>query len=215
MTKLTLQQLIIRLIKLLLGFAIIAVGIVMMKNANLGMNPWGTFHLGVHLKTGISFGQVSQLTGLLIIGIASLLKIYPGLGTVLNMFLIGAFIDVVDYSSIIPTSEDLFVQLLMITVGTLLFSYGIYYYLMTGFGGGPRDGLMIGLVKITHQPVRYIKAAIELIVIIIGFFLGGTIGIGTIIAVFLGSFSLDYFFSRKKINPKDIPRIHFRSMTIK
>lgn len=189
---------------LLLAFIVCAFGISQMKNLNLGMNPWGTFHIGLSYKTGLEFGTISQLVGFIIILISLFLKIYPGLGTILNMFFIGLFINIIDKYNLTFVPENYILKIIALFGGLIIFSYGIYFYLKFGLGAGPRDGLMVGLMKITGISVTYIKPSIEITVLFIGFLLGGTVGIGTIIVTFFGGYVLNLIFKWKDFDPKKI-----------
>lgn len=180
--------------RLVLGFTIIAIGIHMTLLADLGMNPWGTFHQGVMLNTPLTFGQVTQLTGLVVILFSLLLKIYPGVGTVLNMLLIGIIVDLIAYIQPIQIPNNLSLRLLYLLIGMVLFNYGVYVYISCNIGAGPRDGLLVGLVKITGKKVTYIRPAIEVTILTIGILLGGTFGLGTFVNALGGGWMLHQIF---------------------
>lgn len=196
------KKILTKLPRLFIGFFIIATGVVLMLRADLGMNPWGTLHDGITMKVAITFGQASQLTGISIILLGLLIKVYPGVATILNMYFIGYFVDLINSSSLIPTFNTIPLQLLQLIVGLLLFSYGLYLYLSCGIGAGPRDGLMVGLIKITGLSATYIKPAMEITVILIGFLMGGKVGIGTAIVALAGGYIVDKIFNFHKFNPK-------------
>ncbi len=188
---------------LLLGFVFCAYGLAQMKNVGIGLNSWGTLNLGLALKTGLKFGVISQLLGLTIILLSLTLKIYPGIGTILNMFFIGLFVDIIDKYNLIFFSENYILKVIILFWGLIVLNFGIYSYLKHELGAGPRDGLMVGLIKITGISVKYIKPAIEITVLIIGFLLGGTVGIGTILATLFGGYILEQIFNWKNFNPKE------------
>ncbi len=187
---------------LLFAFVICAYGIAQMKNLGIGMNPWVTLDLGITHISRISYGKVSQLVGLTIIVFSLSLKIYPGIGTLLNMYFIGLFIDIIDRYNLTIVPNNFFLKILVLFWGLIVFSYGVYSYLKHELGAGPRDGLMVGIVKLTKISVTYVKPAIELTVLIIGYLLGGTVGVGTIIVTFCGGYILDKIFGWKGFNPK-------------
>lgn len=189
---------------LLLAFILIAYGILQMKDANIGMHAWATLNLGLMNITSLNFGQLSQIIGLVIILFSLSLKIYPGLATILNMFFIGFFIDLLDGYSVTVQPTSLITQIIVFIFGMIIFNYGIYQYLKYELGAGPRDGLMVGLVKITKISVTYIRPAIEITVLIIGYLLGGKVGIGTLLASFTGGYVLHVIFDFHGFNPKDI-----------
>jgi uncharacterized membrane protein YczE len=179
--------------KLMVAFLIIAYGMVQMKDVSIGMHAWAALTLGLMKITNLNFGQLSQLIGLTIILFSLTIKIYPGLATLLNMFFIGFFIDLID---------PFFLKLAAYYLGIIIFSYGIYLYLSVEMGAGPRDGLMVGLVKLTGYRVAYIRPAIELTVLIIGAILGGKLGIGTILVSITGGYILDWIFQFKNFDAK-------------
>lgn len=189
--------------KQIIGYMIIGFSVYLLKLMNLGMHPWGTLQLGIVNITGLPFGTISQLVGFTIIVISFFLKIYPGLGTLLNMFFIGFFINIYESINLIPQPSNIWLRVFLVLVAQIIFNYGIYFYISCGIGAGPRDGLMVGLVKKTGKSVTIIKTTLEATVFIIGFLLGGTIGIGTVIVTFSGGWILNKIFELHKYNPKE------------
>jgi len=189
--------------KLLIAFLIIAYGMVQMKDVSIGMHAWATLNLGLMKVTNLNFGQLSQLIGLTIIVFSLTIKIYPGLATLLNMFFIGYFIDLLDPYPITFIPTTLLFKLIAFYFGIIIFSYGIYLYLSFEMGAGPRDGLMVGLVKLTGYRVAYVRPAIELTVLVLGALLGGKLGLGTILVSITGGYILDWIFQFKKFDPKN------------
>lgn len=189
--------------KLMLGFIIIAIGINLTLYADMGLNPWGTFHQGVSAITGLKFGVISQLTGVLIITLSLFIKIFPGIGTLLNMYFIGYLVDLFDGMAIIPLPDTYILKILYLVIGTFLFNYGIYVYLSCELGAGPRDGLLVGLVKLTGINVSIMRPIIEVTILITGIMLGGSYGIGTLFNALLGGSILHYVFLFHHFNPKE------------
>lgn len=188
--------------KLIVAFLIIAYGMVQMKDISIGMHAWATLTLGLMKVTNLNFGQLSQLIGLTIILVSMTIKIYPGLATLLNMFFIGYFIDLIDLFPITYVPNSFFLKLFAFYLGIIIFSYGIYLYLSVEMGAGPRDGLMVGLVKLTGYRVAYVRPAIELTVLVIGAILGGKLGIGTVLISITGGYILDWIFQLKNFDAK-------------
>lgn len=187
---------------LILAFLICAYGITQIKALNLGMAPWHTLSLGINNKTGIEFGKITLLTGLIIILFSIFIKIYPGIGTILNILCIGPLVDIISKFNIVLVPENYFLKIIVLFYGSIILNYGLYSYLKFELGAGPRDGLMIGLVKITGLDVKYIKTAMEFMVLIVGYLLGGIVGIGTIISTFSCGYILDKIFRWKGFDPK-------------
>lgn len=164
------------------GFFICAIGIVMTINSNLGLSPWDVLHQGLSKIMGITIGQSSILVSMLVIAITYFMGLNIGLGTISNMILIGLLIDFIIFSKLIPVCNSIFSGFLMLLGGIFLNAIGSYLYIGCEFGCGPRDGLMITLVKLSGKKIGFIRFFIELIVLSIGFILGGFVGIGTIIS---------------------------------
>lgn len=191
-----------KLPKLFFGFFLAALGIVFMVEARIGMNPWGTFELGLTNVTGLSYGHITQIVGAVIIVLNFFMGIYPGIGTVLNIGIIGSLIHIFQKNLWIPTLSHWWSQLAFCMVGLIIFSFGVYFYLSCGLGAGPRDGLMLGLMKHTGKPTYQIKPAIEVTVLIFGYLvLNGPIGLGTIVVSLLGGPILEKVFFMFKFDP--------------
>jgi len=203
----TIRKLPTKLLQLFLGFFLIALGVIFMRYSNLGLNPWGTFHDGVSKITGLRFGTVTQLTGFTIICISMLLKISPGIGTLLNMYFCGFFINLIDDINIIPHPETLLLKVIYLVLGIWILAVGIYTYISVGLGAGPRDGLMVGLVKITKYNVSVIRTVIELSALLVGFLLGGTVGIGTVISAFSIGYAIQVIFKLRKYDSKKVSHL--------
>lgn len=187
---------------LFIGFFLCAYGTTQMKDANIGMNSWGTLNLGLVSKLDIEFGQAFQIVGIVIILISMILKIYPGIGTMLNMYFIGLFIDTIDQVNMTLRPEIYPFKIASFFWGLLIFSYGIYFYIKQELGAGPRDGLMVGIIKITGFSTTYVKPAIEITALGIGYLLGGMVGIGTVLGTFVGGYALNKIFLINGFDPK-------------
>ncbi|HEX8192495.1 MAG TPA: hypothetical protein VF552_06300 [Allosphingosinicella sp.] len=168
-----------RFVQLFLGLVAYGIAIAILVRAGLGLNPWDVFHQGVAAKTGLSFGTVLALTGGVVLLLWIPLRQRPGFGTVANIFVIGFAADLA--LTMIPAAHALLWQLAMLAGGILLLGASGAAYLASGLGAGPRDGLMTGLNAATGWPIRRARTVIELTVLAIGWALGGSIGIGTIV----------------------------------
>ena len=173
-----------RIARLILGLFLYSLGIVFTLQANIGYAPWDVFHVGLAKTTGITIGMASIIVGLAIVIIVVLLGEKIGLGTVLNMLLIGAFLDIILALAIIPLAAGFVSGVFMLIIGMFMIALAMYFYISSGFGAGPRDSLMVALTRKTNLPVGACRAAVELAAVIIGWFLGGMAGVGTIISAF-------------------------------
>jgi uncharacterized membrane protein YczE len=166
-----------------LGLFLMALGVALTLRAGLGLGPWDVLHQGISRHTALTFGQASEVTGTLIILAGLRLRVRPGLGTVLNMLLVGFFVDRILGTGLIPDARPggLAAQALMDVTGVLLVGLGSGQYIRANLGAGPRDGLMLGLQRVTGRRVAVVRVCLELSGAAMGFLLGGTVGIGTII----------------------------------
>jgi uncharacterized membrane protein YczE len=161
------------------GLVLFGVGIAMMVQANLGLGPWEAFHQGISRLTGIPIGTVSILLGLPILAMWWPLGERPGVGTVLNILLIGTSTNI--GIALIPAVTGVPAQLALMLAGVVVIAAGSGLYLAADLGPGPRDGLMTGLHIRFGWSIRWARTAVELSVLLAGFLLGGTIGIGTVV----------------------------------
>jgi len=170
-----------RFLKLNLGLVLYAFGIFSTLQANLGAAPWDAFHQGLSLKTGLTFGQSSIIVGLTIVVINVCFKEKIGIGTLLNIVIIGLLIDLFYQINLLPKMTHFISGLGLLLLGMVTMAYATYFYVDAALGMGPRDGLMVIMVKLTNKPVGLIRLFIESTVLLIGYFLGGQIGIGTVV----------------------------------
>lgn len=170
--------------------------------SNLGMSPWGVFQFGLAEMLPLTFGQVSQVVGLAVLVLGWALGFPPGLGTVANMYLVGLFIDLVMAWNLLPQPTELVPQIAMLLLGVVVIGIASLLYLRAQLGAGPRDGLMVGLVTKLDRPVSQIRMAIEVTVLVMGFSLGGPVGIGTILNALLTGPVIQRVFKLGGFNPK-------------
>jgi len=204
MLNLKKSNLFLRYVKLMIGLFICAVGQNLFLYCDLGMNPWNVFHQGLSLHLPITLGQASQTVGLIIITICMFFKIFPGIATILNMYFIGFFVDMLINSNIMSTPETIIGKVLMCVSGVVVLSLGMFLYMSQELGAGPRDGLMLALTQRTRFKVGTIRNFMEITVLIVGILLGGKFGAGTIIASFLAGPALQTIFKIFKSNPKEL-----------
>lgn len=168
-----------RLIQLFLGLALYGVSLGLMVRANFGLDPWDVFHQGLAQRVGISLGMMVNLVGAAVLLLWIPIRQRPGFGTIANVFLIGTFADLSLW--LIPPIQSWPLAAAMLLGGVFLNGMATGAYIGAGLGPGPRDGLMTGLVKRTGGSVRVIRTGIELTVLAIGWLLGGTVGLGTVL----------------------------------
>ena len=163
------------------GLVLFGVGITLLIRAKLGAAPWDVFHTGVSRHADISVGSTILITGVLLLLLWVPLRVRPGIGTILNTLLVGFFVTLT--MQVVPDVELLLPRIFMMLTGVVGIAIGSGFYIGSGLGPGPRDGLMTGLAEraVAGRPIsiRVARTAIEFTVLIIGVALGGAIGIGT------------------------------------
>ena len=177
----------ITLIYLILGLILFGLGETMLIAARVGVSPWTVLAQGLSVKTGYSIGLTTFVVSISVLCLWIPLKQKPGIGTILNTIIISIVLDVsLPY---LPIPESFFLQILQVIIGVLIVGLGSGFYLIANLGTGPRDGLMTGLQKITNLPIALIRAIIEISAVVCGWYLGGIVGIGTIVfALGIGPF---------------------------
>ena len=153
-------------------------GIALMVRGDLGLPPWDVFHQGIEQHTSLTMGQVTIVVGAAIMLLWIPLRETPGVGTVLNVVVIGSSVDL--FLWCIPEIGPMWQRVAAMLIGAWLFGPGSGWYIGAGLGPGPRDGLMTGLAR-RGVPVAVARGGIEITVLVIGWLLGGTVGVGTIV----------------------------------
>jgi uncharacterized membrane protein YczE len=173
-----------RLRRLLTGLVAMGAGIGLMADADLGLGPWDVLHQGLSHHTGLSLGTLNIAVGAVVLLLWVPLRQRPGLGTVLNVLIIGVVVD--GTLALLPEPDHLAVRTAAMLAGVVLMGVGSGLYIGAGLGPGPRDGLMTGVAARGHS-VRSVRTALEVTVLIMGWALGGTVGVGTVVlAVAIG-----------------------------
>jgi uncharacterized membrane protein YczE len=168
-----------RLVQLAVGLALYGVSMGLMFRSALGLDPWDVFHAGIAEHVPLTFGQVVIVTGVVVLLLWIPLKQWPGLGTVANAILIGIATDAT--LAVVSTPDDLGSRTVMLLAGIGLNGVATAAYIGAQLGPGPRDGLMTGVVGRTGWSVRVVRTSIEVSVLVVGFLLGGTVGLGTVL----------------------------------
>ncbi len=173
----------LRLLTVVGGLACFSFGIMLTLQSRVGLGPWDVFHQGLANRLGLAFGTASIIVGFAILLLAWALGSRPGLATVLNMLLVGGFVNLFTAIGLVPDfgGVPLPLRIVIDIIGVLVVGFGTALYIKAKLGAGPRDGLMLALARRTGGRVSIVRGAIELCALAIGFLLGGTAGIGTLI----------------------------------
>ncbi|MBR9876802.1 hypothetical protein GYB13_00335 [bacterium] len=162
------------------GTSLIGIGISLNYLANLGLGPWGVFHDGLSKTLGISYGRTIIITGVAVMLLWIPLKQKPGLGTIVDIFLVGIVADLIILN--FELSDSIFLSLTLIAFGIILIGAGTAIYVGADLGAGPRDGVMVGLETIGLK-IGTARNLIELFAFLTGWLLGGLVGYVTILFV--------------------------------
>ena len=164
-----------------------------------GASPWSVLAQGISLNLDLSIGTITLLISIAVLILWIPLGQKPGMGTIFNALIIALMIDLC--IKFVPTPANYFYQLILAVVSVITVGIGGGIYLVSNLGAGPRDGLMIGLQKVTNLPVALVRAILEISVVSVGWYLGGTVGVGTLLFAFgigpcvaLGLFIVDKLF---------------------
>ena len=192
------------LLFLSLGLFCFGLGEALLLISSSGNSPWLVLSEGLSLKTGLTVGSSTFIISFIVLFFWIFLKQKPGIGTILNTFIIAAVIDLTSYLFDPPSS--VINRYFLTIISVLLVGFGSGIYLIANLGPGTRDGLMTGISKKYNKPISLIRFTIEFCVVFFGWILGGTLGIGTIIfAIFIGPFvslslKIVFFLNRKTQN---------------
>lgn len=185
-----------RFAQLNLGLMVFGLAISLMLRANIGLDPWSVLHEGLSGRTGLAFGRVTQLIGIGLLAFNFLaLGLRPGLGTVMNMLVIGPWIDLFGMQGWLPYVPPgaWLPGVLLFVLGVALSGLAIGLYISAGFGAGPRDDLALGAALKLRRSVRITRGGLELLVLAAGFLLGGSVGLGTLLFALLIGPAMQFF----------------------
>lgn len=176
------ERFIERLLRCVIGLAGFGVGIAFFVQADIGVPPWDVFHQGIAEKVDLGLGTVIIITGFALLLLWIPLRVRPGIGTILNALQIGAVENLAE--GIIPDVSHPVLQVLYVAIGMMCIAAGSGLYIGAELGSGPRDGLMMGLNQRFGISVRIARTIVEVLALATGVFLGGGIGIGTLVFAF-------------------------------
>ncbi|HEX2196747.1 MAG TPA: hypothetical protein VHJ76_07450 [Actinomycetota bacterium] len=185
-----------RTIRLLVGLWLFALGSVLTLRASLGVPPWDVLHDGIRQNTPLSFGVAVIAIGVLLVLVSALFGVRPGPGTIANMLLIGTYVDLMLWTGIGADLDDAHMAARVATTlsGVAVVGLGSALYIGANLGAGPRDSLMVLAATKLGVRVGVARAAIEGTALLVGWLLGGAVGIGTLLFVVAIGPSVDVFF---------------------
>lgn len=172
-----------RVVQLFVGLFLYGVGCALTVQAGLGVDPWTVLAEGISIHTGIGIGWVANILGFFVLLLWIPLRQKPGVGTIANILLVGTSMQFA--LAVIPPVSGFLAQLAVLLGGIVVVAIASGLYIGAHFGPGPRDGLMTGMHRRLGWPIWTCRAIVELTVLTIGWLLGGTVGIGTVLFAFL------------------------------
>ncbi len=193
-----------KLVLLMFGLFLFSVGLLLAIHSRLGSSPWDTFQIGLANRTGLTLGRISQLVGAAIILVDIAIKEVPGKATVLNMYFVGYFVDLLEKYSVIRDGHSLLGRVAMLLCGMFVVSWGTFFYINAGWGAGPRDSLMLGLSRLFSMKVWKARTIIEVSVAAVGFALGAKLGVGTVMLALLTGPAVQMAYRIGKVDPSGI-----------
>ena len=184
---------------LVFGLILFGLGETLLVTANIGVSPWFVLHQGLSFESGYTIGITTFIVSVIVLLFWFPLKQKPGIGTILNAILISLVVDL--SLPFLPKPDSFLLQLFQVFFGIFIIGIGSGFYLAANLGPGPRDGLMTGINKQTNLSFSLIRTVLELSAVALGFYLGGVVGIGTILyalgigfSVSLGLFLVGKFY---------------------
>jgi uncharacterized membrane protein YczE len=171
-----------RFLKLNFGLFVYGIGIAMMVHASIGLAPWDVLAQGISKQTGLTFGQSTIAVSVMVLMAWIPLKVKPGIGSILNAVLLGVFADF--WLPLMPKLDGYIFQLVWFVLGLFVISFATGLYISCGMGKGPRDGLNTGIAQRFKLPFWQARSIVEVVVVAVGFLLGGQVREGTLIFAF-------------------------------
>jgi uncharacterized membrane protein YczE len=168
-----------RVAQLYLGLALYGFSTALLVNADLGLDPWDVFHQGLAERTALTIGVATVVTSAFVMLLWIPLRQLPGFGTISNAIGVGLAVDAV--LLFLPAPDSVPVQTVFLVTGVVLNGVATGMYIGAGLGPGPRDGLMTGWAARSGRSIRLVRTAIEAVVLVVGWALGGTVGVGTVL----------------------------------
>ena len=187
-----------------LGLVMFGAGVYLVIQANIGASPWDVFCIGLSQTLGIKYGNASIMISAVLIVIDVIMGEKIGIGTILDAVIVGKTVDLLNFLNLVPAIENnIVLSIVLLVAAFALEGYSQYFYMKAALSCGPRDSFQIALGRrMPKVPIGVVNIIILLTVFVIGYFLGGPIGLGTILTPFCAGLSQQFFFTVKKFDPK-------------
>ncbi|MTI80227.1 MAG: membrane protein [Firmicutes bacterium] len=190
---------------LIAGLFTVGAAVVLLVQAHLGPTPWDVLHLGLTKYLPFSLGKIMIGMGMLLVALSWVLGVKPFTGSVLNMLLIGVFVDLIMQWGWFPVPTEIVFRVMYLVAGIIVFGLGTGIYMSANLGSGPRDSLMVALHQITGWRIGLVRTLLEVTVVTLGFLMGGLLGLGTLIFSLTIGWTAEFFLTTfKKISQQQI-----------
>ncbi len=192
-------------IRIIFGLLVFSLGVHLTIRANLGLAPWDCLGMGISKQTPLNYGLSMTATSIVILIIDVLMKEKIGFGTIIDALLTGNFVQMFNDIDPFPETTNIFAGVVIIIAGLTLMAIGQYYYMSAAQCCGPRDALLVGLGKrLARLPIGAVQAILLGVVLLVGWLLGGPVGIGTIVTTFGAGVVMQMVFSIIKFEPREV-----------
>lgn len=187
------------------GLFIFAFGLHLTIKASIGVAPWDTVFLGIASKTPLTYGLAAMLTNVFILAADIAMGESIGFGTFIDAVVTGLFVDLIDASGVVPDIQSVPAGALVLILGLFIMAVGQYFYMTAGQGCGPKDSFVVGVGKrMPRVPIGAVQIGIQAAVLILGFVLGGPIGLGTLLSVVFMGTTMQIVFRILRFEPRDV-----------
>ena len=195
------------------GLFVFAIGNYLTVQANVGQAPWNVFQLGLTNYLPMTYGQVSILVAFIVVAIDLLIREPIGLGTILDALLVGIFHDMFDAINLVPTIHNPILGVPVMLAGMVILAYSQYLYMSARFGCGPRDALLVGLGKrLRRMPIGLVSILLTAAVTCVGFLMGGSVGIGTVLFLLCNGAVMQLVFNLIHFEPRNLTHVGLHEM---
>ncbi len=199
------KYIIIGWVRIVFGLLIFALGVHLTIRANLGLAPWDCLGMGIAKHTPLNYGLAMTAMSVIILIIDVLMKEKIGFGTIIDALLTGNFVQLFNDIDPFPETKNVFIGILVITAGLAFMAIGQYFYMKSAQCCGPRDALLVGLGKRLHKlPIGAVQIILWAMVLLVGWLLGGPVGIGTVVSTFGSGIVMQIIYSVIKFEPRKV-----------
>ena len=199
------KKIVLQWVRIVLGLLVVAFGVHLTIYANIGLAPWDCLGMGIAKHTPLNYGLSMTLMALIILGIDLILDERIGFGTIIDALLTGNFVQMFNDLNPLPLNTNLFAGIGIMLAGFVFMALGMWIYMKGGQGCGPRDALLVGLGKrVPKLPIGLVEILLWAVVLLVGWLLGGPVGIGTLISTFGAGLVMQLVYQAVRFEPREI-----------